>query len=207
MSQRTITSVSSWLVVVFGAVAVVGCFTVRPPAPARSALLTSDPAAVPGARTPQETAAAEAQLGRYLNLAVATRAQRVGMFDSVTACRDDELLREARWLADYRVLSARVNGDSAQGVAVLTTVARQVERDTAYVATLRIAEDTSHWTLIRTAGPDGRRAWMVCGDAREGFNVAMVGRSILWQPDGASADRARTTIDSIRRARGKPILR
>ena len=158
-------------------------------------------------RSRRQEAPARSQLDRYLDLAIATRAQRVGMFDSVSTCRDEDPLREARWVADYRILSVSVRGDSAQGVAVLTTVARQVERDTSYAATLRIAEDTSHWTMIRTAGPDGKLAWMVCGEAREHYNVAMVGRSILWQPADASAERARATIDSIRRARGKPILR
>lgn len=145
---------------------------------------------------------------RFLDLAVATRLQRMGMHDSVYACRELEYLEDVRWVADYRVTSVAVRGDEADATAVLTTVAQQIDRgenNGGYVATLRIRSDTGRWLLRKSGSTAGH--WKVCGDSREHFGIYMLGREAKWLPAGASADKARAAIDSIRSSRALPILR
>lgn len=148
----------------------------------------------------------DSQLARFLRLAVATWTRdENGIYDSVYTCREDEDFEDFRWIADFRILSMSTDGDTAQALTILTTVADQLaEGDGRYRALLRIAEDTAHWRLIRTAtGP-----WKVCGDTfREHFNVFMAGRHVRWQPPGASAEKARALIDSIRQSRGLLLIR
>lgn len=156
-------------------------------------------------RMDTDSARARKAFERFLQLAVATNTLRIGRYDSVYTCPEDELYEDVRWVADSRVLDINVRGDTANVSAVLTTAAQQVQEDvgTDYVATVRIREDTGHWRMVRTGGA----GWKVCGDSREGFGVWMIGRTIHWRPVGASRLTAHSVIDSIRRARGLPIMR
>ena len=157
------------------------------------------------------------QFERFLSTAIATRAQRLKMFDSVYTvsgespndtvydpCPED--FSDVRWLADYRVIAVNQKGDTAVVTAAITTVARQIA-DTVegrYRVTPEIREDTAQWRMVRVSGPAG--LWKICGDASEHFGVIMAGRQLLW-PRGASAATLRATIDSLRQARGLRIIR
>jgi hypothetical protein len=170
----------------------------------RNGTATSDSAA----GTVASQAEAESQLARFLSLSIITRAPKLGQYDSVYTCRDFETYSDSRWVADYRILAVRQQNDSlAEASAVLTTVARLVDRNGNgdYRATVRVAADTGHWRMLRS--PETGRRWMVCGDAREGFTPIKLGRDITWNPAGASAEKARALADSVRKARGLPIIR
>lgn len=169
----------------------------------------------------------ESVFTRFLDLSVATRQPRPGRLDSVytagmqfnydsnyayTRC---EQSTDARWMADYRVLRVVTTGDSAVASVELVTVAHETEHGVVGVdagvyheATLRLKTDTGHWELLRSARETGG-VWKVCGDAREGFSLFPAGRvgAVRWLPPGASADKARAAIDSIRKSRGLPIIR
>ena len=162
----------------------------------------------------------DSQFARFLSLALATRMVRAGMFDSVYTregrvptsgeiedvsgpCPED--YQEARWLADYRVLSVIAVGDSAEATAEITTVAREMENGAERRATLDVRQDTAHWRLVRSDLTEGR--WKVCGDAREGFGLFLASPThVRWSNKG-TAEKARAAIDSIRRARGLPLAR
>jgi hypothetical protein len=147
------------------------------------------------------------QLARFLSLAVATRVLHTGIADSVytTGTEPDinELYTDMRWVADFRILSVSTRGDSGRATAVVTDVARQVEKRGTYEATYGIREDTAHWLLVRGLDSTGR--WLVNGDAAEGFGVFHVGRQIRWV--SGSRGKALAAVDSIRRARGFPLIR
>lgn len=168
------------------------------------------------ASLPQSTEQAETAFARFLDLSVATRAPRIGMFDSVYTCEDLEWMIDVRWVADHRIVDVTTIGDTARATAILTTVARQIDlmdNQGTYSSTFRVSADTGHWLMVRSA--ETQNKWKVCGDARERvggsprerFGVFMLGRAIRWQPPGASAEMARAAIDSIRRSRGLPIVR
>ena len=168
------------------------------------------------ASLPQSAEQAETVFARFLDLSVATRAPRIGMFDSVYTCEDLVWMSDVRWVADYRIVNVATSGDTARATAILTTVARQIDlgdNQGTYAATFRVSADTGHWLMVRSA--ETRNLWKVCGDARERvggiprehFGVFMLGRTIRWQPPGASSQGARAAIDSIRRSRGLPIVR
>lgn len=142
---------------------------------------------------------------RFLQLSVATNVPRLGDYDSVYTCRDNELDEDVRWIADGRVVSLHVRGDTADLAAVLTTVAHQIMDDVGegYTATIRVREDTGHWWMVRSDGP----GWKVCGEAKEHFGIMMLGRTIKWRPAGASEEKAHALIDSVRRSRGLPVAR
>lgn len=168
-------------------------------------------------------ALADSQLARFLSASVATRVPRRGLFDSVRAYFSPEPggdvsggcpwangdYDEARWLADFRVLSVRARGDSADGTAAITTVATEKleiepNGNSGFVAEFRIDEDTAHWNLIRNAQTYGR--WKVCGGAKEGFEVSTLSEpGMRWR--NGSAALAHAAVDSIRRARGLPLAR
>lgn len=150
---------------------------------------------------------AEEQFRKFLSLAIVTRAKSDALYDSVFTCRDFQSYQDSRWIADYRVLSVAQRSDTLADVAaVLTTVARLVNPgDDRYRATMRVAEDTAHWMMLRT--PATHQLWMVCGDAREGFSTFIEGRDVSWSPPGASRDRAFALADSVRRARGLSLVR
>jgi hypothetical protein len=122
--------------------------------------------------------------------------------DVAGLCPEEDM--ERRWLADYRVLSVATSGDSGVATAAITTAVRQIEgpRDST-IATVSIADDTAHWRMIRSS--ETRDRWMVCGDAVEGFGVFPSTWSVRWE--AGSAEAARAAIDSIRRARGLPLVR
>jgi hypothetical protein len=161
---------------------------------------------------------AQTNFARFLSLAVATRSQVLGMFDSVYARGDPKIggdvdpcpedYREVRWLADYKIVSVDAKNDSAVGVAVLTTVADQMPSpdgaDGVYLVTPRLRQDTARFTLIRS--PETHGHWAVCGDAQGGFGLLRIGREVRWPP-GWSKEKAFEQIDSVRKARGLPILR
>ena len=165
------------------------------------------------ARLPERTAvngsqavdsAAEAQFAKFLSISTATRNQVLGMYDSVY-CRDGEEYQLTKWLADCEILSVEVHDDSATAVARVTTVAQQDDHTGNLVATRMIKTETAHWHMVREPADTG--LWRVCGDAREGFGMIMTGPNIRWRPRSASRRRAFADVDSIRRARGKAVIR
>ena len=147
------------------------------------------------------------QLDRFLSLAVATRVPHVGRVDSVytsgTELGIDEQYRAMRWIAASRILWVSTKGDSARAAAVITEVARQMDEGNGYRAEYGIREDTAHWRLVRGVDSSGR--WLVNGDAQEGFGVLPIGRDIRWI--SGSRERALAAVDSIRTARGLPLVR
>jgi hypothetical protein len=146
------------------------------------------------------------QFAKFLSLAVATRTPYVSMVDSVYTSGEmgiDERYREMRWVAAYQVLAVRREGKLAKAVAVITSVARQTDTGHGYVARYGIRDDTAHWVLVRSA--DARGRWVVIGDAAEGFGVFHIGRDVRWLT--GSRATALAAVDSIRRARGLPVVR
>jgi hypothetical protein len=102
------------------------------------------------------------------------------------------------------ILSVRTMGDRAQGLAEITTVARQTsDSHDHWTARYAIREDTARWVLVRRASTGGR--WKVSGDAHGGFGVTHIGRDIVWA-EGSRA-KALAAVDSIRRARRLDLLR
>jgi hypothetical protein len=146
---------------------------------------------------------AESQFKRYLRLGVATH--RPADLSDLLTCDDQFLYEDIRWVADSRVLSVAVRGDSAFASAVFTVVARQVESGKEWVATLGIRTDTGRFVLVKNAETQGR--WRVCGESAEKFGITMVGVDIRWLPTGASAAKARQIVDSIRTSRGLELIR
>jgi hypothetical protein len=116
----------------------------------------------------------------------------------------DERYEDMRWLAAYRIVSVETKNDTAQAAAVITVVARQTnDGHDHYTARYGIRDDTARWVLVRESTAGGR--WKVSGDAVGGFGVAHIGRDIRWA-EGSRA-KALAAVDSIRRARGLPLLR
>jgi hypothetical protein len=177
--------------------------------------MTACDARAPDSRVPDSAAGviqarseAEAQFNRFLSLSIITRPRTGWVFDSVFACEDLQMYKDSRWVADYRVLRvAQRNDSTTDATAVLTTVARLVDRtgNGDYVGTMRVAEDTGQWVMLRS--PATRDKWMVCGDSREGFSPLLFGKDFKWSPAGASTERARSLADSVRRARGLAPMR
>ena len=157
--------------------------------------------------TVDTTSAQYRQFDRFLSLSVATRKPHVGMVDSVytpgTQLGVDEQYKDMRWLAAHRILSVVTAGDTARAAAILTTTARQIDMGDYYCARYGIRDDTAHWVLVRSRDTRGR--WMVNGDAAEGFSVLPLGRDIRWGM--GSRRKALAAVDSIRRARGLPLIR
>jgi hypothetical protein len=151
---------------------------------------------------PAVEASPDSALKRFLSLAIATRENRANI-NEVWTCDEQLGYDDTRWIADYLVLTTTTRGDSAFATTTVTTVARQIDMGKGWVATLKTSEDTAHFILLRNK-PD--QQWRVCGDAREGFGVVMVGRDIQWQA-GASPAKAHAVIDSVRQARGLEIIR
>lgn len=163
-------------------------------------------------------ASADSQFARFLSLSIATRFPYAGIFDLIGTvkdhspaveggdvsglCLDPEDYDERRWLADFRVLSVAVDGDSGEASAAITTVARQ-QIGEYWISTFAIEEDTAHWKMIRAPETGGQ--WKVCGGAAEGFELYASERPAQWL--NGSDTTARAAIDSIRRARGLPLVR
>lgn len=147
------------------------------------------------------------QFARFLSLAVASRVPHAGRVDSVyTSGTDlgiDERDTDMRWVAASRILYVSTKGDTGRAAAVITEVARQVDDHDGYRASYGIREDTAHWGLVRGVDTSGR--WLVQGDAAEGFGVFHIGRDIRWVV--GSRSQALAAVDSIRRARGLPLVR
>ncbi|MEP6992218.1 MAG: hypothetical protein ABJA80_14900 [bacterium] len=181
------------------ALALAACVEAQSPNAAKRSL--PHESAVVGTSVPPDS-----QFARFLSLAIATRAPRVGKFSDVYECRDSEALKDVRWLADYRILSVHTTGDSAVATAQVTTVARQHDGATGWVADAGIRVDTARWRMRNVAAGATKR-WKVCGDAMEHFGVFMLGRTVRWAPAGSSAATAKAAVDSIRRARGLALAR
>lgn len=148
--------------------------------------------------------AAEAQFAKFLSISTATRTPVLGIYESVY-CRDGEEYQLTKWLADFEILSVVVHDDSATAAARVTTVAEQDDHTGAMVATRKIRTEIAHWYMVRA--PAGTGIWRVCGDAREGFGMIMTGPNMRWRPRSASRQKAFADVDSIRRARGKAVIR
>jgi len=175
---------------------------------------------VPAETRARPKGSAESQFDRFLSLSIATREKNAVSAESVyteggikvggdvaPCLAGDETVN--RWLADYHVLSVSLRGDTAIASAAITTAVREDEEPDgrSFVATPLIQEDTARWMLVRGADTHGK--WMVCGpgaSAQGLFGLFKVGRTIRWA-NGGSARNATATIDSIRRARGLPVVR
>lgn len=164
--------------------------------------------ASPKADTPvaKTNTAADSQLGRFLNVAIASRRQQKGMWDSVYTCvgPDREDWQRVRWIADYRIKSTTPERDSIKGEVALTYVAEQSDEGFAgWMGRVGVREVVGHFTLVRDS-TDG--AWKVCGETDQKYGVRMMSRVTPWAP-GGSAERARALVDSVRQARGLAIVR
>jgi hypothetical protein len=149
------------------------------------------------------------QFAAFLTIATATRKPKMGVADSVYTPGEigiGEQDADMRWVAASRILSIKTEGDTGSAVAVITTVARQIDNGNGvWLARYGIHEDTARWFLVRNAATGGR--WMVEGDAAGGFGVFHIGRErdIKWVV--GSRAKALAAVDSIRRARGLELVR
>jgi len=121
-------------------------------------------------------------------------------------------------LADYRVLSATVAGDTGR-VTAAVTIAATLNVDltapksiTRAIGTIGIREDTIRFYVQRDSTAPHR--WHVVEDGefvpqRAAEPQVQFFRILAdeWRPKGVTLDRAFGVVDSIRRARGKPLLR
>jgi hypothetical protein len=150
---------------------------------------------------------AKQQLGRFLDLALATRKPPLP-WDSVYTCADDMdrvNVERALWIADYKVLSMSSEHDSVKAVVALTSVVDEAYQGFAgWISTLKVREDTAHFTLVRETPV---APWKVCGETDERYGVRVLGYAKKWVPAGASRVAAVATIDSIRRSRHLTIVR
>jgi len=162
----------------------------------------------------------DAQFSRFLSCSIRTLQPNQTMCDSVYTVGDiheggdvaecfagDERLY--LWVADYRVLSVKTHGDSADATAAITIAAREVQDPTeeSSTATPLIEEDTAKWSMIKAPITGGK--WMVCGPGvvrGELFEPGPGMRTINW-PHGGSRESVKLAIDSIRRARTLPHAR
>ncbi len=152
----------------------------------------------------QQQGDARSQFDRFLSTAIASRVQKIGMYESLYTCTDREMADNVKWLADYKVLAVDTAAGNAVVTARVTVVANQVLDHDFWSVRPTIEEFDAHWRMERDAETAGR--WMVCGDAVEQFGVFLIGRDVRWPP-GTSAKAVIATIDSLRQARGLPIAR
>ena len=135
----------------------------------------------------------------FLDLSLAGRRPGSVERSSVYTCREDEDLDSGVWMADARIDSMQVRGDTAMAHVTMTSVARQTSDGRTHQVTLKIEELRPRFVLIR----DGGR-WKVCGSANS-ISVTSGGQNMVWSPEGASEQKAVALIDSIRTARGLPL--
>jgi hypothetical protein len=160
------------------------------------------PAADTSAVAQARDSAVRAQLERYLEQMSVTGTSDVASLEAVFDCSNQQQVLPVHALARWRVLDVTVRGDSADAAVEVLTLAEQ-NRSPAnprrWVATLRPATDTLHYTLGRPAPTSG---WKVCGLPKEGVDFGQYGADAEtdWTPRGASWDRVRAMADSIRRA-------
>jgi hypothetical protein len=162
-------------------------------------IATDSPGVFPNDLTPDST------LRLFLSWSVPSRRPNSVNVNPIYACDEFEALENSVWIADGRIDSIQVKGDTATARTRLTTVARQVASDTGHVATLAVEERTASFALVREGG-----RWKVCANAVDGTDVFSLGgpaSKTRWLPAGASGERAIAVIDSIRLARGLPLLR
>jgi hypothetical protein len=135
----------------------------------------------------------------FLDWSLAGRRPNSVNRSSVYSCRDEEDIGSGLWMADARIDSVLLRGDTAVAHVVLTAVARQNFDGRMHHVTLKIEELPARFVLIRE---DGR--WKVCG-TESSVSVLSGGQTMVWSPEGASRSRAIALIDSIRTARGLPL--
>lgn len=158
----------------------------------------STPAAKQDGRVPE----AEQRLAAYLEVSLVSAPATHIELDTLMACVPENMSDPIFSLADYRVLSSRQRGDTADATAVVTTVAEEtgdMKAADRRVATERVKQDTLHWTMVR----DAKGRWGACGRSKEGYDFGSYGTdaNTRWQPPGASRKTMLALADSIRRHR------
>lgn len=181
-------------------------------------------AGIPGDKPAAAERTPAQALESFLALSIVTRRPTLRSMDSVFAVSwgesdssdvNETLVdnwEDTRWLADYRIL--RVAPDTVIegnfiGTVAITTVAAVVGEVTPVgraTATFGIQEDTVRWRLAK--GPLSQGQWKVIGATQTDLLGLGMGPAIVeWKPRGASLEKAFAAVDSIRTARGLPIVR
>jgi hypothetical protein len=145
--------------------------------------------------------AAEQTLNRFLG-ASAEGAPNPSLRDTIDKCPVDAQVEPIFTLAAFRVLSSAARGpDTAVARAWVVTVAQE-EGDPhvadRHVVTVRVANDTLHWTMVRDAASN---RWFVCGISTEGYDFGHYGDNAhsTFTPAGMTWRSIRSLADSIRR--------
>jgi hypothetical protein len=141
---------------------------------------------------------AETRLGQFLEASLESDTERDP--DVVMACVPDGMTDRTLVLARYKVLESSRLKDTVYAAAEVTTVAEETKDPqlyAGYLVTLHVRTDTLHWRMTRDSA-SGK--WGVCGYSVEGYGFGRYGTDSLtkWSPPGASVQRMRALVDSLR---------
>jgi len=145
--------------------------------------------------------AAEQALGRYLGASV-DGAPNPSLRDTIDKCPVDAQVEPIFTLAAFRVLSSADRGPDTAVVRAWVVMVAQEEGDPhvadRHVVTVRVANDTLHWTMVRDAASN---RWFVCGISAEGYDFGHYGDTAnsTFTPAGMTWRSIRSLADSIRR--------
>lgn len=162
-------------------------------------LLVTSGCTAPGSRSEQaRVPEAEARLGEFLEASLESDTERDP--DVLMACVPDGMTDRTLALARYKVLESSRLKDTVYAAAEVTTVAEETQDPkvyAGYLVTLHVRTDTLHWRMTRDSA-SGK--WGVCGYSVEGYGFGRYGADSLtkWSPPGASVQRMRALVDSLR---------
>jgi len=141
---------------------------------------------------------AESQLRAFLEISTITTPHATR--DSLWACDPDYLAEFYLAVAEYRVLTSTVYGDSVVVAAEVVSVAEETLHPHVtygYLTKVRIRTDTLHWVMK----PRRDGTWGVCEYSVEGYGLGHYGKDddTEWDPAGWSWGRVRLMADSIQK--------
>jgi len=162
-------------------------------------LLVTSGCGAPGSRSDQaRVPEAEVRLGAFLEASLESAGERDP--DAFMSCVPDGMTDRTLALARYKVLESTRLKDTVYVAAEVKTVAEETQDPkvyAGYLITLHVRTDTLHWRMTRDSASGN---WGVCGYSVEGYGFGRYGADSLtkWSPTGASVQRMRALVDSLR---------
>jgi hypothetical protein len=162
-------------------------------------LLATSGCGAPGSSSEQaRVPESEARLGEFLEASLEFATERDA--DAVMSCVPDGTTDRTLALARYKVLESRRLKDTVYVAAEVKTVAEETQDPkvyAGYLVTLHVRTDTLHWRMTHDSASGN---WGVCGYSVEGYGFGRYGADSLtkWAPPGASVQRMRALVDSLR---------
>lgn len=163
----------------------------------------------------------EARIDSYFDVLVPTRWTSIGeamrKASPYEGCLESDPFGSSSvvfdiWIADHHIVSTRVYGDSAIVKLTITSVARgYVMVGTGQPESIGMAKVEERLATLLLVRSNENPQWRVCGFPRvtseDVVGVYPSPANDAWLPADWSALRVRAAIDSVRLARGKPLLR